>query len=124
MKNFRAATAIVGAVAALTFASMTAAQARDTFSFSFNTGDVAFAYSDGYWDRDHRWHNWHSAREHREYRNHYAGSYRASRHTRQHNNGWRNDQDHDGIPNQFDRDRDGDGVSNRRDYAPNNPNRD
>jgi hypothetical protein len=33
----------------------------------------------------------------------------------------RHDQDRDGIPNRFDRDRDGDGVSNRRDDRPNNP---
>ena len=48
----------------------------------------------------------------------------ADVYTRQHNAGWRNDQDRDGIPNQFDRDRDGDGVPNRYDDAPRNPNRD
>jgi hypothetical protein len=33
----------------------------------------------------------------------------------------RHDQDHDGIPNRFDRDRDNDGVPNRYDSRPNNP---
>jgi hypothetical protein len=33
----------------------------------------------------------------------------------------RGDQDHDGVPNRFDRDRDGDGVPNRYDRAPDNP---
>jgi hypothetical protein len=35
--------------------------------------------------------------------------------------GYRNDRDHDGIPNRFDRDRDNDGVPNRYDRRPNNP---
>jgi hypothetical protein len=33
------------------------------------------------------------------------------------------DSDHDGIANQYDRDRDGDGVPNRRDRFPDNPRR-
>ena len=38
---------------------------------------------------------------------------------RRHGGRW--DQDHDGIPNRYDRDRDGDGVRNRFDRRPNNP---
>jgi hypothetical protein len=26
--------------------------------FSISLGNVAFAYTDGYWDRDHHWHPW------------------------------------------------------------------
>jgi hypothetical protein len=33
----------------------------------------------------------------------------------------RHDEDHDGIPNRYDRDRDGDGVPNRYDGRPDNP---
>jgi hypothetical protein len=33
----------------------------------------------------------------------------------------RNDRDHDGVPNKYDRDRDGDGVPNKYDNAPDNP---
>src|SRR4051812_7614841 len=105
MKTFHTTALIVGAIAGLTFATMSTADARDAFSFSFNTGDVAFGYSDGYWDRSHQWHKWHNSREAREYRSQYTGNYKHSRHTREHNNGWRNDMDHDGVPNQFDRDR-------------------
>ena len=123
MKNFHSAFFIVGAVAALTFSNMHAANAADAFSFSFDTGNVAFAYSDGYWDRSHQWHSWRNTREAREYRTHYGYNYKASKHTRERNKGWRNDTDHDGIPNQHDRDRDGDGVSNRRDDAPDNARR-
>ncbi len=184
MKSIRIAAVIVGAIAAVTFADVSQAAARDTFAFSFNTGDVAFAYSDGYWDRNHKWHGWRNAREHNEYRRYNGDAYRAARgrdngwrdenldyqfsfdlgsvafaysdgywdrnrqwhtwrdareareysrfnpraykatrHTRERNQGWRGDQDRDGIPNRVDRDRDGDGVPNRRDDSPNNRNR-
>lgn len=123
MKTLHIATVMIGAVAALTFTTMSPAHARDAFTFSFDTGAVAFAYSDGYWDRDHNWHGWRNSREARAYRSQYAHNYKASKHTREHNQGWRNDQDHDGIPNQFDRDRDRDGVANARDRNPSNPRR-
>jgi hypothetical protein len=38
-----------------------------------------------------------------------------------HRRGAYGDLDHDGIRNEYDRDRDGDGVRNRYDRAPNNP---
>lgn len=80
--------------------------------FSFRAGDVAIAFSDGYYDRRNRWHAWRDAREHRWYRTNYRNNYRA----------WRRDRD--GIPNRYDRDRDNDGVPNRYDRRPNNPYRD
>lgn len=79
--------------------------------FSFRFGDVAFAYSDGYYDHSRRWHAWRGARERDWYRTHYARNYRGMRH----------DRDRDGIADRFDRDRDNDGIPNRRDRAPNNP---
>ena len=91
------------------------------FNFSFNTGDVAFAYSDGYWDRNRNWHSWRSSRELREFRRSHGHLYNNTRHTRVRNQGWR-DQDGDGIPNRVDRDKDGDGVPNRFDNRPNSPN--
>jgi hypothetical protein len=80
--------------------------------FSFRVGDVAFGYSDGYYDHGRRWHTW-GARERDWYRNNYRNNYRSMRH----------DRDHDGIADRFDRDRDNDGVPNARDRRPNNPNR-
>jgi len=71
-------------------------------SFSFRVGNVAMGFSDGYYDRDHRWHRWHSAREHRWYRANNASFYHDSRRR----GSW---------------DRDGDGVPNRYDSRPNNP---
>lgn len=112
MKTFK----LLLAAGALTMAGLAAAapaSAQPT-SFSFRVGDVAIGYSDGYYDRAHRWHSWRNAREHRWYRNNYGrhnGYYRSIR----------RDSDHDGIPNRFDRDRDSDGVPNRFDRRPNNP---
>ena len=121
MKNLLIASAMIGAMATLSLTAASPVQARDAFTFSFDTGAVAFAYSDGYWDREHNWHGWRNSSEARAYRSQYAHNYKATRHNRERNMGWRNDQDHDGIPNNVDRDRDGDGVPNRRDDAPNNP---
>ncbi len=80
-------------------------------SFSFRLGDVAIGYSDGYYDRSHRWHSWRNAREHQWYRVNQRNYYRGMRH----------DRDRDGVPDRFDRDRDNDGVPNYRDRRPNNP---
>ena len=37
---------------------MTVETAQAQVSFGFNFGDVAIGYTDGYYDRGHRWHNW------------------------------------------------------------------
>ncbi len=104
---------------ALSAAVPTSAMAQG-FSFSFDTGNVAAAYSDGYWDHNHRWHRWHSAREAREYRARFAPRYYHMPRYRAPNMGWR-DEDRDGVPNRYDRDRDGDGTPNRADRRPDNP---
>jgi hypothetical protein len=52
---------------------------------------VAFAYQDGYWDRDHRWHRWgrgEAAWYRAHYRDHYYG-WRHDRDRRDRNHGWR-----------------------------------
>lgn len=98
--KFLGGIALTVAMATFMFAAAPAANAAD-FAFSFDTNDVAFAYSDGYWDHDHHWHKWHSAREAREYRNRYHEHYIAAKHTSRHNKGWKDD-DHDGVPNRMD----------------------
>ena len=102
MKAILMGAVVVLAVTGLSVAAPQPAAARDTFSFSFNTGDVAFAYSDGYWDNNRNWHRWRNDREHREYRNRYRDHYYARRHNRERNMGWLRDNDHDGVPNRFD----------------------
>ncbi len=57
---------------------------------SFDAGNVAFAYQDGWWDRDHHWHAWRDRDEWRYYRRHYHGHYYAWNHDRDHDMGWRN----------------------------------
>ena len=124
MKKLLMATVFLGAIAGVpVIAAPSSAMARETFSFSFNTGDVAFAYSDGYWDHNRRWHRWANAREAREYRARYGHNYWHRKHIHERNRGWR-DRDRDGVPNRYDRDRDNDGVPNRWDARPNNPYRD
>jgi len=106
-KVLLAASSVIGAICLS--AAPTVAQPS---GFSFRVGDVAFGYTDGYYDHNRTWHTW-RANERNWYRTHYKTSYRAMRH----------DRDHDGISDRFDRDRDNDGVPNNRDRAPNNPNR-
>jgi hypothetical protein len=81
--------------------------------FSFRIGDVAFAYSDGYYDHSRRWHPW-TVRERDYYRDNYRNYYYRD---------MRHDRDRDGISDRFDRDRDNDGVPNAFDRRPNNPTR-
>ena len=91
MKKFAMAVVIVGAVTGGNLMAAMPASAADSFSFSFNTGDVAFGYSDGYWDHDHNWHRWRNAREAREFRARYSDHYQHRAHTRERNGGWRDD---------------------------------
>lgn len=108
MRSTIITAAIVGALAIIpTMTISTPAMAREAFSFSFRTGNVDLAFHDGYYDRRHVWHTWRNEREARAFRSRYSSRYR--------------DEDHDGVPNGFDRDRDGDGVPNRFDNRPDNP---
>ena len=71
--------------------------------FSITLGNAAFGYSDGYWDRDHRWHAWRNREEAEYFRTHFGEHYAAFRHDhdrKDRNQGWRNDR-------WWDRDRDG-----------------
>jgi hypothetical protein len=62
--------------------------ARAEVNITVNPGDVAFGYSDGYWDRDHHWHAWRDQNEAEWYRTHYAQHYVAQRHDRERDQGW------------------------------------
>lgn len=55
---------------------------------SFNLGDVAFGYQDGYWDRGRHWHNWRNDDEMRSYRNSSGNKYYDWKHDRDPDNGW------------------------------------
>ena len=74
------------------------ATARAAVGIAFDFGNIAFAYSDGYWDRDHHWHAWRNREEAREYRERYHEHYFDRRHDARdyrdndrndYRNGWR-----------------------------------
>jgi hypothetical protein len=104
MRMFLKGAAIALTLIGTTFATTSAASA-DGFSIStsnrgrdhtnvgvsFNSGNVAFAYQDGYWDNDRRWHKWRNSREHRDYRDQHRDNYRNGNHRRYHGQGWRRD---------------------------------
>ncbi len=60
-----------------------------TVAVGVNLGGIAFGYSDGYWDRGHRWHAWRNHREMVAWREANAGHYYAWRHDRDRSMGWR-----------------------------------
>ena len=102
MKKIALATVAAAALFIGAVGTSAPALARDNFAFSFDNGGVAFAYSDGYWDRDHRWHRWRNAREARMFREQNRERYWHYRHDRDRRSmGWR-DSDGDGVPNRFD----------------------
>jgi hypothetical protein len=84
------------AAGALGFAGLVASAPATTasaqgFALSFNIGNVAFGYTDGYYDNHRRWHRWRSTRERDWYMRNHRGSYHAMRHDRDRdrNNRWR-----------------------------------
>jgi hypothetical protein len=62
---------------------------RTGASVSFNFGDVAFGYQDGYWDNNRRWHKWNNRGDHDNYRAQHGDKYRNGNHTRYKGQGWR-----------------------------------
>ncbi len=68
----------------------TSAYAGDV-SVTFNPGDVAYGYSDGYWTNKHEWHSWGKPEYAEEYRHHPGARYYEYRHDRDPDMGWRGD---------------------------------
>lgn len=64
---------------------------RSAVGVSFNLGDVAYGYRDGYWDNSHRWHKWRNRGDHDSYRNHQGNNYRDGDHDRYRSQGWHRD---------------------------------
>ena len=59
-----------------------------------STGNVAFGYRDGYYDRDYRWHRWDNDDDWSNYRRHYSHYYRDYGHDRD-DDYWRTRYHHD-----------------------------
>ncbi len=55
---------------------------------SVDPGNIAFGYSDGYWDRGHQWHRWAKPADARAYRSANKEHYVAHRHTAEKDGGY------------------------------------
>ena len=95
MNKLLLSAAVVLGLAGATFAVPGTASASGV-GVSFNLGNVAFGYQDGYWDRDHHWHHWRNSREARRYRSEHGDQYHRWRHDRDSDQGWHDDGPHDG----------------------------
>ena len=86
LRNTRAAL-----IAALLAAGAVAplAPAHAAVSVQFDAGNVAFGYSDGYWDRGHQWHRWPTTVARNDWRTHNRGHYYGHVHNRDRAGGWR-----------------------------------
>jgi hypothetical protein len=69
------------------FASVNFANAAEV-GISFNTGDVAYGYKDGYWDKSHAWHKWQHPSHRDAYRSAQGSQYHDWQHTRDADKGW------------------------------------
>ena len=90
MKNILNAAVIALALAGT--AAIAPASARAAVDFSVNLGNAAFAFSDGYWDRDHHWHGYRNRAERLYFRDHFRDHYAEYRHNRDRKDrdmGWR-----------------------------------
>jgi hypothetical protein len=88
MRSLIKAVLIAGAFAGASLAIPSSASARDSFSVYVHSGDVAFAYRDGWWDSRHNFHRWRDRDEMRWYRRHHRHDYRDWDHDRDSDNGW------------------------------------
>jgi hypothetical protein len=61
---------------------------RGAAAITIGFDDVAFGYSDGYWDTGHRWHGWSNNAAYQNYRDH-GKNYHGWNHNRDSNHGWR-----------------------------------
>jgi len=92
--GFFVALALTGVpVTGATVAGTSTAHAADV-GISFNLGDVAIGYTDGYWDHDHQWHKWQNTKHRQAYQHADGAEYHATPHTRAANQGWHEKDDH------------------------------
>lgn len=87
MKNFVKTTAFVFALSSATAFGIGAASATDVH-VTFDPGNVAYGYTDGYWTRDHHWHTWDKPEYVEIYRKHPGAHYYEYRHDRDRDMGW------------------------------------
>jgi len=87
MRSLTLRILFAAAIAGTALAAPAVASARTNFAVSFNVGDVAFAYRDGWWDRHHHFHHW-RRHERSWYEVHYRTQYHDWDHSRDRDGGW------------------------------------
>lgn len=65
---------------ALAIATLASANLASAAGVTFDIGNVALGYSDGYYDNDHHWHRWAHAADARRYRAAHKDQYHTWRH--------------------------------------------
>ena len=80
--------AVLAAAAALGGATFVSHGAMAQTTVTFDTGNVAIGYSDGYWDRNHGWHNWAREEDMRAYRAAKNAEWHEWKHDRDKDMGW------------------------------------
>ncbi len=66
--------------AALAIATLAGTNLASAAGVTFDIGNVAVGYSDGYYDSDHNWHRWAHAADARHYRAAHKDQYHTWRH--------------------------------------------
>jgi len=89
MKLGLKAILVAGALALVPIAASAPASARANVGVVLDFGNVAFAYRDGYWDRDHHWHAWRNRDERIRFERDNRGHYYDYNHSHDRNHGWR-----------------------------------
>jgi hypothetical protein len=87
MKSFVKVALVTLALAGGSLAVGMPAQAADHVEFSL--GNIAFGYSDGYWDQSRHWHAWRKHSDAVAFRQANADHYYARKHTADKAKGWR-----------------------------------
>lgn len=90
MKRGLLVIAIAATLSAGGLSAASPARAADV-SVQFNSGNVAFGFTDGYWDRDKAWHPWPNTAARTDWRTHNKAHYSARRHDRSPGWGWNDD---------------------------------
>ena len=86
MKLFK----VAALATAIGVAGIAGAYAADV-SVTFDPGNVAYGYSDGYWTTKHEWRTWEKPEYVEVYRKHPGARYYEYRHDRDADMGWRGD---------------------------------
>jgi len=87
-RTLSAAILAIGLAGATLATAGGAATAAGGASVTFNLGDIAFGYNDGYWDHGHKWHQWQNKDDMQSYRTAQNNQYHDWKHTRDSNQGW------------------------------------